>query len=127
MKSTSTRNAGATLLIIFLVALSLITYSVIISEFVLSYPRILLSFILPDASKRQLELAEMKLEVLEWQTRLHASALAFGALVFVWYNAFIAVLELLFKWWSLLSSDGRVANTEIKHTAECAEGSELQC
>ncbi|KAJ3902831.1 hypothetical protein F5879DRAFT_962432 [Lentinula edodes] len=74
-----------------------ITLLVIISELVLSYPRTLISFVLPEASRRQLELAAVKLEILEWHTRVQASALACSAFVFSWYKLFIRGFRLLVR------------------------------
>ncbi|KAE9386747.1 hypothetical protein BT96DRAFT_928009 [Gymnopus androsaceus JB14] len=101
-RPTLTRKPSfETPLSLFLFALSLITSIVILSEFVVSYPRIFLSFVLPYASKQQLDLAEFtletKLQTLEWHTQIHASALAFGALVFVWYRIIILGLESLIE------------------------------
>jgi hypothetical protein len=81
------------MLSLFLGALSLITSTVILSELILFYPEVL-SFILPNVPKPQLDLAKMDLE---WYTRLHASTLAFGAWVFVWYKIIVAYLGVLVK------------------------------
>ncbi|KAJ3924881.1 MAG: hypothetical protein NXY57DRAFT_1033273, partial [Lentinula lateritia] len=70
---------------------------VIISELVLSYPRTLISFVLPEASRTQLELAAVKLEILEWHTRVQASALACSAFVFSWYKLLLRGFRLLVR------------------------------
>ncbi|KAF9040339.1 hypothetical protein BDP27DRAFT_1347461 [Rhodocollybia butyracea] len=91
---------------LFLVVLSLIISLVVISETVLSFPRIFVLFVAPNASRRQLELAAQALETIEWHTRVQAAALAFGAWVFAWYGVFIAVLRSVFKQWTLFRSKG---------------------
>lgn len=91
-------------LTLFLGVLSLIISLVVLSEFVLSFPRIFVLFIVPNASRQQLELATVALETIEWHTRVQAAALAFGAWVFAWYGVFIAVLRSVFKQWTLFRS-----------------------
>jgi hypothetical protein len=84
----------------FLAAVGLITSSVILTELALSYPEL----ILPQdhsVSKEELEIAEIGLQNIEWHTRIQASALAFGAFVFLWYKLFIFVLNLVVRAWRL--------------------------
>lgn len=79
------------LLFLFLVALSLITAAVVFSELILFYFEVS-----PPESPSDLALD------LEWYTRLHASALAFGAWVFVWYKIIIAYVGVLVQLGSIL-------------------------
>ncbi|KAJ3982023.1 hypothetical protein F5890DRAFT_437307 [Lentinula detonsa] len=78
---------------LFLIVLSFITALIILSEILLSYPQILISFLLPDASWTQLELLTINLETTEWHMHILASALACSAFVYLWYKLFILAFK----------------------------------
>ncbi|KIK54907.1 hypothetical protein GYMLUDRAFT_48292 [Collybiopsis luxurians FD-317 M1] len=101
----------------FLVTVSVITSLVILSELVLSYPGILLPLFVSDPTPDGIEAS---LEDLEWHTRAQASALAFGAFVFVWYKLLIAFVHLMIKLRYFISGSRRCTTD----TDTCSVGSQ---
>jgi len=84
--------------ILFFAFLSLATLCIILSEVLLSYPRMLLSFMMRDIpSGIEVVQTSKNLKIIEYHTRANASVFAFGALVFMWYKLFLVILKGLVK------------------------------
>lgn len=82
------------IIVLFLAFLSLATFSIILSEIVLSYPRTFLSLTLGEIpSGTDLVRIKAVLDDIEYHTRANASVFAFGALVFMWYKIFVGIVK----------------------------------
>jgi len=99
--------------VVLVVALTLITVCSIFTEICLSYPTFILSVILSHvpSGDEVVRLTEM-LQVIEYVTRVQASSLAFGALVYMWYRVFLVLFNRVSRSPSVAPEDSSTSRSE---------------